>query len=150
MHWKYLWNANTHAHDGVHLVVLALLWSRRRNRGERRSLWWPDAAPDAVTISPDVSGKFFTAVRGAQLVIELTGHVTHPVTCDRTRPVAVGALWTLTGHRVQRVRSNAEARPVMATVTSDTHCSCLSCSDQTRPITLTGASGQHVLHCVVQ
>jgi hypothetical protein len=51
---------------------------------------------------------------------------------------------------VQRVRSNAEARPVTATATSDTHCSHLSCSDWTRPVILTGASGQYVLHCVVR
>jgi hypothetical protein len=50
---------------------------------------------------------------------------------------------------VQRVRSDGEARPVMAMATSDTHYSRLSCSDRIRPVTLTGASGQHVLHCVV-
>jgi hypothetical protein len=31
--------------------------------------------------------------------------VARPVTCDRTRPVIVGALWTPTGCRVKRVRS---------------------------------------------
>jgi hypothetical protein len=78
------------------------------------------------------------------LDVELIGHVAHPVTCDRTRPVMVGALWTLTECRVQRVRSNAEARPVMAMAPSDAHCCCLSYSDRTCPVTLTGASGHHV------
>jgi hypothetical protein len=72
------------------------------------------------------------------------------VTCDRTRPVAVGAYWTPTGCQVQRVRSNARAHPVTTTVTSDVHCSRLSCSDRTRSVTLIGASGQHVLNCVVR
>jgi hypothetical protein len=60
-----------------------------------------------------------------------------------TRPVTVGAYWTLTGRQVQRVRSNARARPVMARVTSDSHCSRLSCSDRTRPVSTfcTASSG---------
>jgi hypothetical protein len=37
-----------------------------------------------------------------------------------------------------------------ATVTFDTHCSRLSCSDQTRLVTLTGAFSHHVLHRVVR
>jgi hypothetical protein len=32
--------------------------SQKRNGGERRSLWWPDAALDAVTVWPDASGQF--------------------------------------------------------------------------------------------
>jgi hypothetical protein len=72
------------------------------------------------------------------------------VTCNRTCSVTVGALWTPTGRRVQRVWSNAGARPVTAMATSDAHCSRLSCSDRTRLVTLTGVSGQHVLHCVIQ
>jgi hypothetical protein len=60
------------------------------------------------------------------------------------------ALWTPIGRRVQRVQSNGEARPVMATALSDARCHCLSCSDWTRPVTLTGASGHHVFHCVVR
>jgi hypothetical protein len=58
---KWLWNTNTWAQDGVHLVVLAhlqarrdstLLWKwnayfplrrKRRNRGKRKSLGWPNA-----------------------------------------------------------------------------------------------------------
>jgi hypothetical protein len=87
---------------------------------------------------------------GTVLVVELIGRVARPVTCDRTRPVAVGALWTPTGRRVQRVRSNVVARPVTATAPSDVHCCCLSCSDWTRPVTLTGASGHYVFHCVVR
>jgi hypothetical protein len=87
---------------------------------------------------------------GTVLDVELIGHVARPVTCDRTRPVAVGALWTPTGRRVQRVRSNAEARPVTTTAPSDAHCCCLSCSDRTHLVTLTGASGHHIFHCVVR
>jgi hypothetical protein len=30
-----------------------------------------------------------------------------PVTCDRTRPITRGSLWTLIGRRVQRIRSRA-------------------------------------------
>jgi hypothetical protein len=82
------------------------------------------------------------------LDVEPIGRVARLVTCDRTRSVMVGALWTLTGHRGQRV--NTEARPVTATATSDVHYSRLSCSDRTRLVTLTGASGQHVLHCVIR
>jgi hypothetical protein len=87
---------------------------------------------------------------GIVLDVELIGHVARPVTCDRTRPVTVGALWTPTGRRVQRVRSNAGARPVTATAPSNAQCCCLSCSDQTRPVTLTGASGHHVFHCIIR
>jgi hypothetical protein len=72
-----------------------------------------------------------------------------PVTCDRTRPIARGALWTPIRRRVQRVRSNGVARPVMATALSDAHCCYLSCSDQMRPVTLTGVSGHHDFYCVV-
>jgi hypothetical protein len=75
---------------------------------------------------------------GTVLNVELIGRVARLVTCDRMRPVAVGALWTPTGRRVQRVRSNAEARPVTTMAPSDTHCCCLSYS------ALTGASGHHV------
>jgi hypothetical protein len=81
---------------------------------------------------------------GTVLNVELIGRVARLVTCDRTRPVAVGALWTPTGRRVQRVRSNAKARLVTATAPSDVHCCCLSCS------ALTDASGHHVFHCVVR
>jgi hypothetical protein len=80
----------------------------------------------------------------------MIGRAARPVTCDQTRPVVMGAYWTLTGRQVGRVRSYARVRLVIATVTSDVHCSCLSCSERTRPVTLTGASGQHVLNCVVR
>jgi hypothetical protein len=73
----------------------------------------------------------------------LIGRAARPVTYDQTRPVAVGAYWTPTGRQVQHVWSNARARPVMATVTYDAHCSRLSYSDRTRPVTLTGAFGQY-------
>jgi hypothetical protein len=66
------------------------------------------------------------------------------------RSIAVGALWTPTGRRVQRVRSDGEACLITATATYDAHCSHLSCSDQTHPVTLTGAFGQHVLQCVIR
>jgi hypothetical protein len=72
-----------------------------------------------------------------------------PVTCDRTCPIARGALWTPIGRWVQRVRSNGVARPITATALSDVHCCCLSYSDRTCPVTLTGAFGHHVFHCVV-
>jgi hypothetical protein len=66
------------------------------------------------------------------------------------RPVTVGALWTPTRRRVQRVRSNGEACPITTTALSDAHCYCLSCSDRMRPVTLIGASGHHVFHYVVR
>jgi hypothetical protein len=87
---------------------------------------------------------------GTVLDVELIRRTVRPVTCDRTRPVAVGALWIPTARRVQRVRSNGEVHLVTATTLSDIHCYCLSCSDRTRPVTLTGASGHHVFHCVVR
>jgi hypothetical protein len=86
---------------------------------------------DAVTC-PVMSGSLLDSDRT---------RLARPVTCDRTCPVAVGAYWTPTGRQVQRIRSNARVRPVTATVTSDAHCSRLSCSDRTRPVTLTEASG---------
>jgi hypothetical protein len=157
------------------MPIFYCVGSRKRNGGERRSLRWPDAAPDAVAVWPNAFGQFSAVIRrasvrvfqparlvphgtgasgqaprGAELVIEPTRRATRPVTCDRTRPVAVGAYWTPTGRQVQRVRSNARTRPVMATVTSDMHCSCLSYSDRTRPVTLTGAFDQYVFHCVVR
>jgi hypothetical protein len=64
--------------------------------------------------------------------------VARPVTCDRTRPITRRALWTPIGRRVQRVRSNGVARPVTATALSDAHCCCLSSSDRTCLVTLTG------------
>jgi hypothetical protein len=59
-------------------------------------------------------GAFGRAPRGAECGEELIGRAARPITCDRTRPVAVGALWTPTGRRVQRVRSLRGARPVGA------------------------------------
>jgi hypothetical protein len=35
--------------------------SQKRNRGERGHYAAPDAAPDAVTVSPDASGQFIAA-----------------------------------------------------------------------------------------
>jgi hypothetical protein len=102
------------------------------------------------TSGPSWNQSIRSGTQRAELVVEPTGLAARPVTCDRTRPVAVGAYWTPTGRQVQRVRSNARARLVTATVTSDAHCSRLSCSDRTRPVTLTGASGQYVFHCVVR
>jgi hypothetical protein len=80
----------------------------------------------------------------------MIGRGARPVMYDQTHPVVMGAYWTLTGRQVGRVRSYARARPVIATVTSDVHYSRLSCSDRTRPVTLTGASGQLVLNCVIR
>jgi hypothetical protein len=70
--------------------------------------------------------------RGAERGEELIGRAACPVTCDRMCPVTVAAYWTPTGRQVQRVWSNTRACPVTATVTSDTHCLGLSCSDRTR------------------
>jgi hypothetical protein len=98
---------------------------------------------------PHGTGASGQASRGVERSGVLIGRAAHPITCDRTRPVMVGAYWTLTGRQVQHVRSNARARPVTTTVTSEAHCSRLSCSDRTRPVTLTSASGQHVLNYVV-
>jgi hypothetical protein len=75
--------------------------------------------------------------------------VAHLVTCDRTHPITRGALWTQIERQVQRVWSNGVACPVTATALSNAHCCCLSCSDRTCPVTLTGASGHHIFHCVV-
>jgi hypothetical protein len=95
----------------------------------------------------DASGQ---ASRGAERSGVMIGRAVRPVTYDRTRPVVLGAYWTPTGHQEQRVWSNARARPVIATITFNVHCSRLSYSDRTRPVTLTSASGQHVLNCVVR
>jgi hypothetical protein len=94
-----------------------------------------------------VSGQ---APIGAEHGVELIGHATRPITCDRTRPIAREALWTPIGHEVQRVRSYGEVGPVKATTLSNSCCYCLSYSDRMRPVTLTGASGHHVFHCVVR
>jgi hypothetical protein len=87
---------------------------------------------------------------GTVLDVELIGHAACPVTCDRTHPIVLGALRTPIEHRVQSVRSSSEARPVTATSLSNAHCCCLSCSDRTRLVTLTSASGHHVFHYVVR
>jgi hypothetical protein len=99
---------------------------------------------------PHGIGASGQASRGAERNRVLIGRAARPVMCDRTRPVAVGAYWTPIGRQVQRVRSFARARPVIATVISDAHYSRLSYSDRTRPVTLTGASGQLVLNCVIR
>jgi hypothetical protein len=105
------------------------------------------------------------ASRGAESSEVVIGREARPVTYDRTRPVVKGAYWTQTGRWHYRVRSFARARPVVAsrargtersarpviaTVTSDARCSRLSCSDRTRPVTLTGASGHPDLNCVIR
>jgi hypothetical protein len=89
---------------------------------------------------PHGTGAFGQASRGAERSVVLIGRA--------ARPVVVEAYWTPTGRQVQRVRSNARARPVTTTVTSDVHYLRLSCSDRMRPVTLPGVSGQHVFHCV--
>jgi hypothetical protein len=112
--------------------------------------WAQRKGAQPVCLVPHRTGASGRAPRGGERGEELIGNVARLVTCDRTRPVTVGALYTPTGRRVQRVRSNAGARPVTATTPSDTHCCCLSCSDRTRPVTLTGASGHLVFNCVVR
>jgi hypothetical protein len=92
------------------------------------------------------TGASGQAPKGAERGEERIGRAARPVTGDRTRPIARGALWTPIGHWVQCVRSYGEAGPVTATALSDSHCYCLSCSYRTCPITLTGASGHHVFH----
>jgi hypothetical protein len=77
---------------------------------------------------PHGTGASGQVSRGAERSGVLIERAARPVTCDRTRPVTVGAYWTPIGRQVQRVRSNARARPVTATVTSDAHCSRLSCT----------------------
>jgi hypothetical protein len=112
-------------------------WAQKKNAQPARSV-------------PQGTGASGQAPRGAVLDVEPIGCATCPVTCDRTRPVTVGALWTLTGRRVQRVRSNAGARPVTTMDPSDVHCFLLSYSDWTHLVTLTGASGHYIFRCVVR
>jgi hypothetical protein len=49
---------------------------------------------------PRGTGASGQASRGAERSGVLIGRVVRPVTCDRTRPVAVGAYWTPTGRQV--------------------------------------------------
>jgi hypothetical protein len=60
------------------------------------------------------TGASGRAPRGAERGVELIGRAARPVTCDRTRLITRGALWTPIGRRVQRVQSNGEAGPVTA------------------------------------
>jgi hypothetical protein len=113
-------------------------WQRRTREGRG------PARP--VPCGPGASGHAPSGQRVSQCRSDA---VTRPVTCDRTRPIARGAIWTPIGRRVQRIRSNGVARPVTKTALSDAHYCCLSCSDRTYPVTLTGASGYHDFHCVV-
>jgi hypothetical protein len=62
---------------------------------------------------PHGTGVSGQASRGAERNGVLIGRA--------ARPIAVGAYWTPTECQVQRIRSNARARPVIATVTSDAH-----------------------------
>jgi hypothetical protein len=77
---------------------------------------------------PHETGASGQVSRGAERSGVLIGRAARPIMCDRTRLVTLGAYWTPTGRQVQRVRSNARARPVTATVTSDAHYSRLSCT----------------------
>jgi hypothetical protein len=86
---------------------------------------------------------------GPLLDSDRTPGAARPVTCDRTRSIARGALWTPIRRQVQRVQLNGVVRPVTATTLFDAHYCCLSCSDRTRLVSLTGASGHHDFHCVV-
>jgi hypothetical protein len=56
------------------------------------------------------SGQASTGAESAGVMI---GREARPVMYDRTRPVVMGAYWTLTGRQVGRVRSYARARPVI-------------------------------------
>jgi hypothetical protein len=104
----------------------------------QRRVGWGFAPARPITRGTDASGQ---ALRGSVVRV-----------VDRTRwrvRSQVDPYWTLTGRRVQRVRSNDVVSSVTTTSLSDAHCYCLSCSDRTRPVTLTGASSHHVFHCVV-
>jgi hypothetical protein len=125
-----------------------------------RTLVWPDQRSDQFTWTqrkgarparPRVpeTGASGRAPRGAERGVELIRHAARPVTCDSTRPIARGALWTLIERRVQRVRSNGEASSVTATALTDSHCYYLSYSDRTCLVTLTCASGHLIFHCDV-
>jgi hypothetical protein len=59
------------------------------------------------------TGASGQASRGAESSEVVIGRAARPVTCDRTRPVVMGAYWTLTGRQVRRVRSYARARLVI-------------------------------------
>jgi hypothetical protein len=92
-----------------------------------RTLVWPDQRVRSVHLRAEKSARPARPVphgtgasgqtsRRAERSGVLIGRAARSVTCDRTRPVAVGAYWTPTGRQVQRVRSFARARPVTATV----------------------------------
>jgi hypothetical protein len=59
------------------------------------------------------TGTSGQASRGAESAGAMIGQGARPVTCDRTRPVVMGAYWTLTGRQVRRVRSYSRACPVI-------------------------------------
>jgi hypothetical protein len=63
---------------------------------------------------PHGTGASGKTLIGAVHDEELIGRVVRPVTCDRTRPVAMGALWTVTGRWHCRVSALRGARPVMS------------------------------------
>jgi hypothetical protein len=86
------------------------------------------------------TGAFGRAPRGAERGVEMIGRATRPVTCDQTRLIARGALWTSIGRRVQRVWSYGEASPVTTMTLSLTR-AVIVC------LVVTGASGHHVFHC---
>jgi hypothetical protein len=115
--------------------------------GEKR--WRKSGVFISEKLQPDVGLRPVSSNHRQRRAREGRGPVARPVTCDRTCLIARGALWTPIESRVQRVRSNGEARPVTAMALSNAHCYYLSCSDRTRPVTLTGASGHHDFHCDV-
>jgi hypothetical protein len=124
----------------------------------------PNAGPDAVQGGPacPVSSNrrqrrtLKVADRRVRSLVDPECPVTLPVgsaylSADRTR-------WRVRSRATKRVRSREElsgvrsngvARLVTAMALSDVHYCYLSCSDRTRPVTLTGASGHHDFYCVV-
>jgi hypothetical protein len=84
------------------------------------------------------------AHRGVERGEELIGHAARPVTRDRTRPVAMGALWTVTGRCHCRVRSLPRARPIDASrARSAVQSACpVVAFDCWRAVTV-GGSGDH-------
>jgi hypothetical protein len=130
------------------------VWSVQHGAGARvsdRTLVWPDQRVRSVHLCAEE--KRATGASGPSWNRSIRSGVqrgSEQRSGDRTCPVSTGAYWTTTGRWHCRVRSFAGARPVTATVTSDAHCSRLSCSDQRRPVTLTRASGQRDLNCVVR
>jgi hypothetical protein len=142
-------SAQVKGRGAAHLGFVTGRWSGLTSASSQFT-WAQRKGAQPARPVPHGTGASGRSPRGAERGEGLIRPVACPVACDRTCSVAVGALWTPTGRHVQRVRSNGGARPVTATTLSNARCYCLSCSDRTRPVTLTGKSGHHVFHCVVR